>query len=72
MGRVGKGVGFYDKYLAGTKAVKVGACFDVQITQKNLALEPHDQLMDAIVSEKRFLVLSAPRPPASEPYAAGA
>jgi 5-formyltetrahydrofolate cyclo-ligase len=66
-GRLGKGLGFYDKYLAGLQALKVGACFDVQITQKNLALEPHDQLMDAIVSEKRFLVLSAPRPDGAGP-----
>lgn len=60
-GRLGKGLGFYDRYLAGRGALKAGICFDVQITQKNLALEAHDQLMDAIVSEKRMLVFSTPR-----------
>jgi 5-formyltetrahydrofolate cyclo-ligase len=66
-GRLGKGLGFYDKYLAGSKALRVGIGFDVQITQKNLALDPHDQLMDAVVTEKRFLMLSAPRPAAGLP-----
>jgi 5-formyltetrahydrofolate cyclo-ligase len=66
-GRIGKGLGFYDKYLAGSKALRVAICFDVQITQKNLTLDPHDQLMDAVVSEKRFLMLSAPRPQAAGP-----
>lgn len=64
-GRLGKGLGFYDKYLAvppGLDAAKVGLGFDVQITQKNLALESHDVLLDAVLTEKRFLVLSPPRP----------
>lgn len=65
-GRLGKGLGFYDKYLSippGMDATKVGLCFDVQISQKNLALESHDQLLDAVLSEKRFLILAPPRPP---------
>ena len=64
-GRLGKGLGFYDKYLSappGMDAAKVGLCFDVQISQKNLALESHDQLLDAVLSEKRILVLAPPRP----------
>ncbi|HKP95536.1 MAG TPA: 5-formyltetrahydrofolate cyclo-ligase [Fibrobacteria bacterium] len=60
-GRLGKGLGFYDRYLAGRPALRAGLGFDVQITQKNLTLDPHDQLMDAVVSEKRILVFSAPR-----------
>lgn len=63
-GRIGKGLGFYDKYLADVKGLRLGVCFDVQITQKNLALDPHDQVMDALVSEKRFIVFSAPKPTA--------
>ncbi len=60
-GRLGQGKGFYDKYLPNTRGTKVGLCFDVQITQKNLALEPQDQKMDALLSEKRVLFFSAPR-----------
>lgn len=64
-GRLGKGLGFYDKYLSvppGLDAAKVGLCYDVQISQKNLILESHDQLLDAVLSEKRFLILAPPRP----------
>jgi hypothetical protein len=35
--------------------------YDVQITDKNLPLDPHDQLMDAVVTDKRTQVFSAPR-----------
>ncbi|MDB5102422.1 MAG: 5-formyltetrahydrofolate cyclo-ligase [Fibrobacteres bacterium] len=59
-GRLGKGLGFYDRYLTGNRAMRAGLGFDVQITQKNLTLDPHDQLMDAVLSEKRILVFSAP------------
>lgn len=60
-GRLGKGMGFYDRYLTGRQTVRLGLGFDVQITQKNLTLDPHDQLMDAVISEKRILAFSAPR-----------
>jgi 5-formyltetrahydrofolate cyclo-ligase len=60
-GRLGKGKGFYDRYLAGRNALKAGLSFDVQITETNLTLDAHDQLMDAVVTEKRTLVFSAPR-----------
>jgi 5-formyltetrahydrofolate cyclo-ligase len=68
-GRLGKGMGFYDKYLGvppALDAAKVGLGFDVQITQKNLILESHDQLLDAVLTEKRFLLLAPPRPEWSE------
>lgn len=60
-GRLGKGLGFYDRYLAGKRCMRAGLGFDVQITQKNLTLDPHDQLMDAVISDKRILVFSAAR-----------
>jgi 5-formyltetrahydrofolate cyclo-ligase len=59
-GRLGQGQGFYDRYLAKIRAFRAGVGFDVQITQKNLALEAHDQFMDAVLSEKRLLIFSAP------------
>lgn len=60
-GRLGKGMGFYDRYLAGKRCMRAGLGFDVQITQKNLTLDAHDQLMDAVISDKRILVFSAAR-----------
>ncbi len=59
-GRLGQGLGFYDRYLASVRAFRAGIAYDVQITQKNLALDPHDQFMDAILTEKRLLIFSAP------------
>lgn len=60
-GRLGKGKGFYDRYLAGTRGLTAGVGYDVQITDKNLPLDAHDQLMDAVVTDKRTQVFSAPR-----------
>ncbi len=60
-GRIGQGKGFYDRYLVDQKAIKVGLALDVQITQKNLTLDPHDQFMDVLVSEKRMVFFSSPR-----------
>lgn len=60
-GRLGKGKGFYDRYLAGFRGFKAGLAYDVQITEKNLPLDAHDQTMDAVVTDQRTQVFSAPR-----------
>jgi 5-formyltetrahydrofolate cyclo-ligase len=52
--RLGRGKGFFDKYLAGFKGTKIGICFDFQIFE-NIPLEPHDLPMDYVVTEKRIL-----------------
>jgi len=52
--RLGRGKGFFDKYLADFKGTKIGICFDFQIFE-NIPLEPHDQPMDYVVTEKRIL-----------------
>jgi 5-formyltetrahydrofolate cyclo-ligase len=58
-GRIGRGKGFYDKYLAhippSSSVARVGITLDVQIAQKKLKLEPHDQTMHYLISEKRIL-----------------
>lgn len=55
-GRVGKGLGFYDRYLGAFDPMRlplrVGLAFDAQISRKKLALEAHDQPMDYLVSER--------------------
>ncbi len=50
--RLGRGGGFYDRYLASLPSTtfKLGVCFAVQIVQ-TLPIEPHDQQMDAVVTE---------------------
>jgi 5-formyltetrahydrofolate cyclo-ligase len=54
-GRVGRGKGFYDRFLEGYGGFKAGLAFEVQIVRKKLPLEPHDQLLDALVTERRLL-----------------
>jgi 5-formyltetrahydrofolate cyclo-ligase len=51
--RLGRGGGFYDRYLAllPSTAVKIGVCFSVQIVP-SLPAEPHDQHMNAIITEQ--------------------
>ncbi|MCS7278439.1 MAG: 5-formyltetrahydrofolate cyclo-ligase [Thermodesulfobacteriaceae bacterium] len=50
-GRLGYGVGFYDRVLAQTKALKVGVAFSFQIFER-LPLEEHDQRVDLVVTEE--------------------
>ncbi|WP_038056023.1 5-formyltetrahydrofolate cyclo-ligase [Thermodesulfobacterium hydrogeniphilum] len=53
-GRIGYGGGFYDKVLAKTKAFKIGVAFSFQIFD-TLPLEPHDQKLDLIITEKEII-----------------
>ncbi len=49
--RLGKGKGFYDKTLSSYQGVKVGICFDFQISPNPLPTEAHDVTMDFLVTE---------------------
>ncbi len=55
-GRMGYGGGFYDRFLANKspEAIRIGICFDLQL-QKQIELEPHDEMMDYIVTETRLI-----------------
>ena len=50
--RMGRGRGYYDKYLSqpGVKAVKVGVCFACQLIGE-LPAEPHDVTMDYVITD---------------------
>lgn len=50
-GRLGRGRGFYDRYLTTHKVVKVGVIWSEQLREK-VPLETHDVLMDFIITEK--------------------
>ncbi len=52
--RIGKGKGFYDKYLNGFEGVSVGLCFEEQILME-LPTEEHDKKMQFIVTDKRII-----------------
>ena len=48
-GRLGRGKGHYDRFLAATKGLRVGVCFDDQIVE-SVPCESHDIAMDFLVT----------------------
>ena len=48
--RIGYGGGYYDRYLARTRAVKAVICRE-RVMRADIPVEPHDQLMDMVISE---------------------
>ncbi|HEX13042.1 MAG TPA: 5-formyltetrahydrofolate cyclo-ligase [Desulfurella acetivorans] len=53
--RVGYGLGFYDKLLRNSKALKVGVCFDFQVKNFYIQEDDFDVSLDYIITEKRIL-----------------
>lgn len=49
--RLGRGKGFYDKFLQKSTAVKIGIAFEMQILE-TISTEAHDELMDFVVTDK--------------------
>ncbi len=54
-GRIGKGMGFYDRLLSRTSGIRAALCFGTQVVDFNLPLQAHDQKMDFIISEKGLI-----------------
>ncbi len=59
--RLGRGLGFYDRFLANyplpSKLIKIGVALDCQITQQ-LPIEDHDQKMDYLLTETGLIKLT--------------
>ena len=55
--RLGRGGGFFDRLLGGrgAGAFKLGVCFSFQVVDA-MATEPHDVIMDAVVTESETLI----------------
>lgn len=54
-GRFGYGGGYYDRLLAQIpSAARYGLAFELQIVEK-LSLLPHDQILDSVITEQRFI-----------------
>ncbi len=78
-GRIGRGKGFYDRFLEiykdtttlgtdtdpeskdGAVTWKAGLAYEAQRVRKKLPLEPHDQRLDALVTERRLRIFSTSR-----------
>lgn len=52
-GRLGRGKGFYDRFLSEFKGVKVGICFNEQLVD-TVPREDHDVKVDFVVSERGY------------------
>ncbi len=53
--RLGRGKGYYDRFLPLLQAPKVGIGYDCQLIEDVLPEEPHDIRMDYLFTEARFL-----------------
>jgi 5-formyltetrahydrofolate cyclo-ligase len=49
--RLGRGKGFYDRMLKSLPCYKIGLCFSFQRMDISSLAEPHDVLMDEVVSD---------------------
>ena len=52
--RLGRGKGYYDRFLANIDTVKIGVCFEHNLRDE-LPEEPHDIRMDGVLTEKRLI-----------------
>ena len=54
--RIGRGAGFYDRFLASPefKGVSVGVAFEEQVVD-NLPVEPHDVPVDMLITDERLI-----------------
>ena len=62
--RLGRGGGYYDRYLAALPPTthKIGVCFALQIVDA-LPIEHHDQKMDVVITEEGLASVKPPRNP---------
>ncbi len=51
--RLGRGAGYYDRFLATQTAHRIGACFESQLVP-DLPVEPHDMPMHRVLTESGF------------------
>lgn len=52
--RLGKGKGFFDKYLENFQGIKIGICFSLQVLP-NVPMELHDKKMDYLVTDINWI-----------------
>ncbi|MFO7612381.1 MAG: 5-formyltetrahydrofolate cyclo-ligase [Clostridia bacterium] len=52
--RVGYGKGYYDRFLTGLKAVRIGVCYEFQILGEDIGTGGHDVPMDYIMTEEKI------------------
>ena len=58
-GRLGRGAGYYDRWLSAFDGFKCGICRDRVVAKTPLPMEEYDVRMDAVVTESRILYCGA-------------
>ncbi len=53
--RIGQGKGYYDRFLAGCEAYKIGLAYECQVAER-IAARPHDVRMDAVATDERLIL----------------
>lgn len=53
--RLGRGKGFYDRYLKNYIGFKIGVCFDCQVSEASLPTDSWDIKMDYIITETKCI-----------------
>lgn len=56
--RLGRGKGFYDRYLQDSTVVKIGIGFEMQIEQ-DIPTDPHDVKMDFVVTDQKIYKINS-------------
>jgi len=57
--RVGRGGGYYDRFLAGCPAYRIGLCFPAQVRDDLPSAKPWDQRMDALALPDGLIITNA-------------
>lgn len=55
--RLGRGKGFYDRFLKNTRATKIGVGYEFQLLDE-LPVEPHDVSMDIVVTQHSTIIVT--------------
>ena len=50
LGRIGRGLGYYDRFLKKYNSIKIGLAFEVQKVM-NVPVEPHDEKLHRVITE---------------------
>jgi 5-formyltetrahydrofolate cyclo-ligase len=53
--RLGRGGGFYDRFLQDSKALKIALAYSVQ-EYEIIPIEPHDIIMDMIITDREVII----------------
>ncbi|MCB0350196.1 MAG: 5-formyltetrahydrofolate cyclo-ligase [Bdellovibrionales bacterium] len=55
LSRLGRGKGYYDRFLSQYNGLKIGVCSVVQVSNVDLPVDTHDVAMDVVVTDQFLL-----------------